>query len=327
MSRKISKKNKRILISTIITIILFILIACGLNPNVLKDFSKSLGLNINLENIATLTSNSKEIENTSAISSEVNKEEKSGTNLEVYFIDVGQADSILIKNKEQSMLIDAGNNDDGNMVVNFIKEKGISKLNYVIGTHPHEDHIGGLDDVINNFDVENIYLPKIQTNTKTFESVLDAVANKGLTITSPAKGDTFLVGDAKCEIMTESIENKKNLNLASITIRLEFGNNSFLFMGDAETQNEQTRLWPKTDVLKVGHHGSDTSTSQNFLDQVQPKYAVIMVGTGNDYGHPKDTILKRLENLGTKIYRTDKEGTITMTLGTEEKSIILVEPK
>ena len=252
----------------------------------------------------------------------VNKEEQetvsqvsTNSNLEVYFIDVGQADSILVKNNDETMLIDAGNNADGKEVVNFIKEKGISKLDYVIGTHPHEDHIGGLDDVINSdLEVQNILMPKIQTNTKTFEYVLDAISNKGLTITAPKKGDYFKIGEANCEVMTDSILDEKSLNLSSIVIRLEFGNNSILFMGDSEIENEETRNWPKTDVLKVGHHGSLTSTSENFLNQVRPSYAIIMVGKDNNYKLPKEEIIDRLNKIGTQIHRTDEEGTIEMIM-------------
>jgi competence protein ComEC len=231
-------------------------------------------------------------------------------NLKVYFIDVGQADSILVVNKDQTMLIDAGGNEKGKEVVEFIQSKGITKLNYVIGTHPHEDHIGGLDDVINSFDIENILMPKMQTNTKTFEDVLDAINNKGLKITSPQKGNTFNIGDAKCEIMTDSISDESNLNLSSIIIRLEFGNKSFLFMGDAETKNENTITWDKVDVLKVGHHGSTTSSSKKFLNQVKPEIAIIMVGKDNSYNLPKDEIVTRLQNVGASIYRTDENGTI-----------------
>lgn len=222
------------------------------------------------------------------------------------------------------MLIDAGNNEDGPDVVNFIKEKGISKLNYVIGTHPHEDHIGGLDDVINSdIEIENILMPKIQTNTKTFEDVLDAISNKALKVTAPKKEDKFNIGDANCEVMTDSILDEKNLNLSSVTIRLTFGNNSFLFMGDAETKNESTREWPNTDVLKVGHHGSDTSSSQKFIEQINPKYAVIMVGKDNFYGLPKDKILERLKKVGVQIYRTDENGTIEMVSNGNEISVNL----
>lgn len=232
--------------------------------------------------------------------------------LEVDFIDVGQADSILVSNKDETMLIDAGNNENGNDVVKFIKEKGITKINYLVGTHPHADHIGGLDDVINSdLEIENVYMPKIQTNTKTFEDVLDALKNKNLKVTAPEKGDTFKIGDANCEVMTDSILDKENLNLSSIVVRLEFGDNSFLFMGDAETENEKTINWPKTNLLKVGHHGSNTSSSQNFLNQVKPEYAIIMAGKDNSYGLPKQKILDRLNEIGAKIYRTDELGTIT----------------
>ena len=190
--------------------------------------------------------------------------------LQVYYIDVGQADSILIINKEDAMLIDAGNNEDGEDVVNFIKDKGITKLDYVVGTHPHEDHIGGLDDVINSdIEIENVLMPKIETTTKTFEDVVDAISNKGLTVKAPSKGDTFTLGDSNLEVMTDSILDEDNLNLSSITLRLQYGNNSFLFMGDSEKENEKTITWPKTDVLKVGHHGSDTSSSEEFLNEVK----------------------------------------------------------
>ena len=233
--------------------------------------------------------------------------------LEVDFIDVGQADSILVSNKNETMLIDAGNNENGKDIVDFIKSKGITKINYLIGTHPHADHIGGLDDVINSdLEIANVYMPKIQTNTKTFEDVLDALKNKNLKVTAPSKGDTFKIGDANCEVMTDSILDKDNLNLSSIVIRLQFGENSFLFMGDAETENEKTINWPKTNLLKVGHHGSNTSSSQNFLNQVKPEYAIIMAGKDNSYGLPKQKILDRLNKIGARIFRTDELGTITV---------------
>ena len=229
------------------------------------------------------------------------------------FIDVGQTDSILIRNQDKVMLIDAGTNEAGETVINYLEHLGITKIDYVIGTHPHEDHIGGLDDVINHFDIGQIYMPKIETTTKTFEDVLDAIENKNLTITAPNKGDKIELGQAVGEFMTEPILDKDNLNVSSLVLRLEFGNTSYLFMGDAEEENEETIHWPKTDVLKVGHHGSSTSSSESFLEQVQPKYAIIMAGKDNSYGLPTQETIDKLNNIGSEIYRTDEDGTIQMT--------------
>ena len=243
-------------------------------------------------------------------------------NLNIYFIDVGQADSILIVNDDSSMLIDAGNNEDGEDVVNFIKEKGVTKLDYVIGTHPHEDHIGGLDDVINSdIEIDNVYMPQIETTTKTYEDVVDAIANKGLSVYSPKKGDTFTLGDASLEVMTDSILDEDNLNLSSITLLIKYGSNTFLFMGDAEEENEKTRDWPKVDLLKVGHHGSNTSSSDEFLNEIKPTYSIIMAGEGNLYGLPTEKTLNKLSNIGSTIYRTDLNGTIEVTSDGEEIQI------
>lgn len=296
MAKRGNKKQKLIL-GIIGIVIIAILSLIGVKPEILKQLSEIAGLNIQFEETAV---------------AEPQVEFVAEDNLKVYFIDVGQADSILLINKNETMLIDAGNNEDGQDVVNFIKEKGITKLNYLVGTHPHEDHIGGLDDVINSLEIENIFMPKIETTTRTFEDILDAIENKSLKVTAPKKGDTFKIGDANCEIMTDSILDKDNLNLSSIVIRTVFGNNSFLFMGDSETENEKTIQWPKTDVLKLGHHGSSTSTSAAFLKQVQPSYAVIMAGKDNSYGLPKSTILNRIKEQNAVIYRTDENGTIQM---------------
>ena len=302
------KKNSKKLINSVISIIIVIIIVLISQNQEIQNYISNIISNSIPENEPASTIQEKENETKTIVigSGDVDNE----NNLHVYYIDVGQADSILIVNKNQSALIDAGNNDDGQDVVNFIKSKGITKLDYVIGTHPHEDHIGGLDDVINNIDADKIYLPKIRTNTKTYEDVLQAIQNKNQKIGSFNKGDKFTIGDANLEVMTDSILNKENLNLSSNIIRMEFKGTSFLFTGDAETENEKTIEWTQTDILKVGHHGSTTSTSQSFLNQIKPKYAIISVGKDNDYGHPKEKILQRLEKIGTEVFRTDECGTI-----------------
>lgn len=296
------KNRKKVILSLISIIIVLILLAIGVEEEKIKDiFNRN-----NVEEQNVIASNTQNERAETQIKEKFIAEDK----LIVDYIDVGQADSILLRNKDKTMLIDAGTNEEGKNVVNFLKEEGISKIDYLIGTHPHEDHIGGLDDVINNFDIGKIYMPKRETTTKAFKDVLSAIKNKNLKITQPQKGEIIDLGQAKCEFMTEPIIDDDNINLSSLTLRVEFGNNSFLFMGDAEKQNEKTITWPKTDVLKVGHHGSDTSSSKEFLEQVNPKYSIIMVGEKNTYKLPKQPIIDRIEKIGSEIYRTDKNGNI-----------------
>lgn len=238
--------------------------------------------------------------------------------LKVHFLDVGQADSILVQLPDgPSILVDAGNNDDGPAVVSYLKQQGIKKIDYLVGTHPHEDHIGGLDDVIRAFDIGQAYMPRVTTNTKTFEDVLLAVKDKGLKITTAKAGVTILDQDRlKVDLVAPCGSDYEDLNNWSAVTRIKYGSTSFLLTGDAEAQSEKEMLASgvdlKADVLKVGHHGSSSSTTPTFLKAVAPKYAVISVGAGNDYGHPHKETLSKLANAGVQLYRTDQDGTVVL---------------
>ncbi|MHB1394748.1 MAG: ComEC/Rec2 family competence protein [Clostridia bacterium] len=240
-----------------------------------------------------------------------------GHSLKVHFIDVGQADAILIQGLEgENIVIDAGNNNDSEAVVKYIKNQGVKELKAVIGTHPHEDHIGGLDAVIKSFKVDKVYLPKAVHTSDTFRDVLNAVSDKGIKVTTAVKGVSILLSGMTAEFIGPVGSEYDNLNNHSAVLRLTYGETSFLFQGDAEEESEQDILESdmsgklKTDVLKVGHHGSSSSTTPEYLAKVNPKYAVIMVGKGNDYGHPHKETMGLLKSKGIGIYRTDEQGTI-----------------
>ena len=234
--------------------------------------------------------------------------------MKVHFIDVGQADCILIEADGHFMLVDAGNNDDAETVTGYLQAQGVSVLDYAVGTHPHEDHIGSLDTVINTFAIGTLIMPEKEHTTDTFFDVLDAIESKGLEITLPEVGQTYGLGSAVFTVVAPNRDYGDTLNNWSVGIKLEYGQNSFVFCGDAEKAAEKdiaaNAIDLKADVLKVGHHGSDTSSTEVFLNAVVPKWAVISVGKDNDYGHPATVTLAKLKGLGTQIFRTDEQGTV-----------------
>lgn len=257
------------------------------------------------------------INNATASVSNINNSNENNNvdgSLSVHFIDVGQGDCIYINQGEYNMLIDAGNNEDGEKLVSYLKSLNVNGFDYVIGTHPHEDHIGGMDDIINNFEIDNYYMPDKLSTTKTFEDVLDALDNKGLSYTVPNIDDEFKLGDATFKVIYSG-DDTNDINDSSIVLKMTYGDNTFLFTGDATSNVEEIILNKdiKSDVLKVAHHGSSYSSTTEFLDKVDPKYAIISVGKNNSYNHPASITLQKLSNRDIKVYRTDLDGTIIFT--------------
>ena len=236
------------------------------------------------------------------------------TNLTIQYLDVGQAESILISNNNRHMLIDAGNNEDGPKIVNYLKSLGIETLDYIIATHPHEDHIGGMDDVIRNFNVNNVYMPEVYSLTTTFEEVINELENKKLQITIPKINEEISFGEGVLRFIYSG-KDSEDMNNASIIIKMMFGTTSYLFTGDTTSKIENEILTSdiNVDVLKVAHHGSEYSTNNEFLKRVTPSYAIISVGKNNDYNHPSINTLNRIKNYTNRIYRTDELGTIILT--------------
>lgn len=247
--------------------------------------------------------------------------------LRAHFLDVGQGDSVFIElPNDETMLIDSGENYHGASIIEYIEDCGHDKIDYLVGTHPHSDHIGSMAYIVRNFDIGSVYLPNASTNTYTYEKLLEAVKKKGLKIKTGKSGVNVL-SDSEDNLEINILapvttKDVKNLNNTSIVLKIKYGSTGFLFTGDAETAELKTIKGDiSADVLKVGHHGSDTSTPQNFLDSVNPKIAVISCGMNNDYGHPHQKTLKRLENKGCEIHRTDLEHTIAVTSDGENLNV------
>lgn len=239
------------------------------------------------------------------------------SNFEVHFIDVGQADSALIECDGETMMIDGGNVVDSNVVAAYLKKEDVTELNYVVCSHAHEDHVGGLSGALSVTKADNIYAPKTETNTKAYKNFKKKAEEQNVEIKHPNIGDEIQLGSSTVEFLGPVDENGKDLNSTSIVLKITYGNTSFLFTGDAESDEEEEILNSgadlKSTVLKVGHHGSRTSTSYPFLREVMPQYAVISVEKGNSYGHPNEETLSKLSDAGVEVYRTDESGDIVMT--------------
>lgn len=245
----------------------------------------------------------------------------------IHFIDVGQADAIYITDYQgNDMMIDAGESKSYDKVDTYLKKYKIDDFEYIIGTHPHADHIGGMDLLINDYSIEKVIMPDVTASTKVYKDVIQAMKQQELEKSIVDVGDVFAFGEAQFTILAPSRNEYKDLNDYSISIKLEYGENSIILTGDAEAESEhemiQSGLDLKADVLKLGHHGSGSSTTAQFLYKVKPEYVIISVGENNRYGHPDPLVVNRLKKQGiVNIYRTDKNGNIEVIMNGEKVDV------
>lgn len=246
---------------------------------------------------------------------------RSPSEAEVHFIDVGQGDATLITCGGHAMLIDAGENDKGTKLQLYLTKQGIEKLDYLVLTHPDADHIGGADVIITKFDIGSVFMSDYEKDNRTYQDVLQALDDKGLNWSVPEPGESYALGGGSITFLAP-VREYGDPNNSSIALIFSNGQNGFLFTGDAQEEAETdipgTGLSVRADVYKVGHHGSDTSSCEAFLEAVRPKYAVISCGEGNSYGHPHSAVLNSLRAMGVKLFRTDEQGSIIARSDGEE---------
>lgn len=243
----------------------------------------------------------------------VNKIVDSNSLLSIDILDIGQGDSILVRSSGETMLIDAGDTNGKDVIVPYLRRLGIQKLDYVIFTHPHKDHIGSGADVIKMFNIGKVYMCSKTSTTRTYEKLLDAINSKGADVIVPEVGDNIKLGLCNVEIIGP-VKKYSDMNNSSLVLKITCGVTKLIFTGDMEKEAEQDLIHSgvnlKANLLKVGHHGSRGASSNEFLKKVSPSIAIISCGKNNDYGHPHKEALSRLNNIGSKIYRTDELGTI-----------------
>lgn len=278
-----------------------------------KFYGYGVGFLLGLILIGMIVGNLKEINHSEQMPNETAQEKIESTDnqtdaSEIHFIDTGNSDAILIISDGKAMLVDGGDNDDETLVVNYIKSKGITELEYVIATHPHADHVGGLDAVVSELSVKTVFVANGDSDTKTYRDFIEAAIDRGLSPSVPLEDKKFLLGDAYFTVLNTN--GGKDTNNQSLVVEYVNGEDKILLMGDAEEQVEEEILSKvsKVDLLKVGHHGSRSSTSQAFFDKVSPEYAVITCGANNKYGHPHQETVSKLTEV--EVHRTDECGHI-----------------
>lgn len=240
----------------------------------------------------------------------------------VYFFDVGQADSVLIMAPEGNVLIDAGDNDCEDALEGYLDDLGVTTLNVVIATHPHEDHIGSMDMIFEEFEVLNLFMPNAEADTDTFEAtgdytrMMEGAQKQGTKTAYVKSGNTFSFGELEFSFLAPNSDDYNDLNDWSLVTKVTYGSTSMILTGDAESVSEKEIVAKYAgseldcDILKSGHHGSSSSSCEEFLDAIDAEIAVISCGAGNKYGHPNQPVLDRYEQHDMTVYRTDLEGTI-----------------
>ena len=268
--------------------------------------------------------NTPEVPNESTIQEQTETNETANSidgSILLYMIDVGQADSFLFVQGDKVALVDCGTRSTGKDAVEYIKNLGITKIDYVFGTHPHDDHMGGMYDIITNFEIGKIILPKVesgQVTTNWYIKLMKEISEGGYQVEYSQTGNTYQLGDAVIRILWQSEGTQSNINNYSNIMKVSIGEMDVLMTGDAEIEIEAEVLNSKIDldaeILKVGHHGSDTSSSKEFLDAVDPDYGLISSKLGNKYNHPTETTMNKLENMEIVVYRTDECGSVVATI-------------
>ena len=298
-------------------LIFFMLVACS--PNTEKTNSNQTAE----QSISSVHDNTT-ISDTLSDKEQPDKNKDFNSRFEVHYIDVGQADASLVLCDSKSMLIDGGNPEDSSLIVAYLKKQNIDHLDYVICTHAHDDHVGGLSGALSVFSVSSVYAPKTENDIKSYNNFKSKVAAQGISINNPVLGSNINLGSSKITFLGPLDENVEDLNDTSIILKIIYGKTSFLFTGDAERDAEQSVLAQEYDlsatVLKVGHHGSADSTTYPFLREIMPEYAIISVGD-NSYGHPTDEVLSRLSDAEVEVYRTDLHGDIIVTSNGESVNV------
>lgn len=298
------QKSKLLSLILILTMV-FSLVACTDNQSVSDDILS--------QEEKPLYSETQNLSNGTPPSESSTPDIGADSKFEVHYLDVGQADASLILCDNKTMLIDGGNPGDSSLIAAYLKKHNVNHLDYIICTHAHDDHVGGLPGALSVATAGAVYAPKTENDIKAYRNFKSKVAEQGLSITNPSPGDSFQFGSSKVLFLGPIHENVSDLNDTSIILKITYGETSFLFTGDAERDEEQSVLSKNYDlsatVLKVGHHGSGDSTTYPFLREIMPEYAIISVGE-NNYGHPTEETLSRLRDADVKVFRTDMQGDI-----------------